>query len=86
MTPLALAGSAIAVSGATPSERRMVLRVRDPRSVAEINDRDGALIRDEGDLLAARARRFKTAVFLEGASLPDNADCPSSEFLRQRAS
>jgi His-Xaa-Ser system radical SAM maturase HxsC len=74
MTPLALAGSAIAVAGATPSERRMVLRVRDPRSAAEIDDRDGAVIRDEGDLLAARARRFKTAVFLEGASLPDNAD------------
>ena len=52
----------------------MVLRVRDPRSVADIDDRDGALIRDEGDLLAARARRFKTAVFLEGVSLPDDAD------------
>jgi His-Xaa-Ser system radical SAM maturase HxsC len=74
MTPLALAGSAIAVSGATPSERRMILRVRDPRSAAEIDDRDGALIRDEGDLLAARARRFKAAVFLEGALLSDNAD------------
>ena len=74
MMPLALAGSAIAVAGATPSEHRMVLRVRDPRSVADIDDRDGALIRDEGDLLAARARRFKTAVFLEGVSLPDDAD------------
>ena len=74
MTPLALAGSAIAVAGATPSERRMVLRVRDPRSAAEIDDRDGALIRDEGDLLPARARGFKTAVFLERASDPDNAD------------
>jgi len=74
MMPLALAGSAIAVAGATPSERRMVLRVRDPRSAAEIDDRDGALIRDEGDLLAARARRFKAAVFLEGALLSDNAD------------
>jgi His-Xaa-Ser system radical SAM maturase HxsC len=73
MTPLALAGSAIEVSGATPHERRMVLRVRDPRRVSEIDDRDGALIRDEGDLLAARAQRFKTAVFLK-ASLPDNAD------------
>jgi len=52
----------------------MILRVRDPRSAAEIDDRDGALIRDEGDLLAARARRFKAAVFLEGALLSDNAD------------
>ena len=73
MEPLALAGSAIAVTGASRFERRTVLRLRGPRSAAVIGDRDGALIRDEADLLAARIRGFKTAVFVEGASLPANA-------------
>jgi len=73
MKPLALAGSAIAVTGATRFESRMVLRLRGPRSVPVIDDRDGALIRDEVDLSAARLRGFKTAVFLEGASLSPNA-------------
>ena len=76
MTPLVLAGSAIAVSGAQRLERRMVLRLRTPcsRTASEINDRDGALIRDEADLSAAQAQGFKTAVFLEGASLPGVTD------------
>jgi len=76
MTPLALSGSAIAVSGAQRSKRRMVLRLRAPRSTAapEIDDRDAVLIRDEEDLSAARARGFKTAVFLEGALSPGASD------------
>jgi His-Xaa-Ser system radical SAM maturase HxsC len=54
----------------------LVLRLRAPRSSAtpEINDRDGALIRDEEDLPVARARGFKTAVFLEGAFSPGDTD------------
>ena len=69
MTPLALAGSALAVTGAVRSKRRMLLRLRAPRlnAASEIGERDGALVRDEEDLAAARTRGFKTAVFLEGA-------------------
>jgi len=76
MTPLALTGSASAVSGARQSKRRMVLRLCAPRSnaAAEIDDRDAALIRDEADLAATRRRGFKTAVFLEGGLSPGAAD------------
>ena len=76
MTPLALAGAAIAVSGAKQQSRRMVLRLRAPRSSAapEMDDRDGALIRDEEDLAAARRRGFKTAVFFEEVSAAGDAD------------
>jgi hypothetical protein len=74
MTPLALAGSAMAVSGAERSKRRMVLRLRAPRAASEITARDGALVRDEEDLAAARRRGFKTAVFLEGAPAAGDAE------------
>lgn len=72
MTPLALTGSAIGVSGAARSNRRMLLRLRGPQSktVSELDERDGALVRDEEDLTAATARGFKTAVFLEDEFLP----------------
>jgi hypothetical protein len=54
----------------------MVLRLRAPRRSAalEIDKRDGALIRDEADLAAARSGGFKTAVFLEGAAPPCDAE------------
>jgi His-Xaa-Ser system radical SAM maturase HxsC len=74
MKPLALAGSAIDVIGAKRFQRRMVLRLCAPRSGTDIDARDGALIRDEEDLTAARTRGFRTAVFLEQASAPNNAD------------
>jgi His-Xaa-Ser system radical SAM maturase HxsC len=74
MTPLALAGSAIAVAGVERSKRRMVLRLRAPRAVTEITVRDGALIRDAQDLAAARRWGFKTTVFLEGAPAAADAE------------
>jgi His-Xaa-Ser system radical SAM maturase HxsC len=74
MKPLALAGSAVAVAGAGRSERRMVLRLRAPRVASQINDRDGALVRDQEDLAAARGRGFKTAVFLEGVPAVGDAE------------
>jgi His-Xaa-Ser system radical SAM maturase HxsC len=74
MTPLALAGSAIAVAGAERSKRRTVLRLRAPRAGSEITARDGALVRNEEDLAAARRRGFKTAVLLEGAPATGNAE------------
>jgi His-Xaa-Ser system radical SAM maturase HxsC len=65
VTPLALTGSAIAVIGAAQSHRRMLLRLRAPcSSPVELDERDGALVRDREDLLAAKAHGFKTAVFL----------------------
>jgi His-Xaa-Ser system radical SAM maturase HxsC len=75
MKPLALAGSAIAVAGAVRSERRMLLRLRAPRlsAVPDTVEREGALVRDEGDLIAALAQGFTTAVFLEGARTPAEA-------------
>jgi hypothetical protein len=74
MKPLALAGSAVAVEGAGRSERRMVLRLRAPRAASQINDRDGALVRNQEDLAAARGRGFKTAVFLEGVRAAGDAE------------
>src|SRR5439155_25961917 len=58
------------------SERRMVLRLRAPRLIATAgsDDRDGALVRDEQDLAAARSRGFKTAVFVEDASCPSDTE------------
>src|SRR6266436_2938568 len=76
MTPLALSGAAITVAGAKRSERRMVLRLRAPRSTVDsIDDRDAALVRDEEDLAAAQTRGFKAAVFLEDPpSIPNDSD------------
>jgi len=69
MTPLTLTGSAITVTGtvATRPNRRILLRLRAPRSIAapELDERDGALVRNEEDLAAAKARGFKTAIYLE---------------------
>jgi hypothetical protein len=70
MTPLALTGSAIAVTGAARSKRRMLLRLRSPHSNAAPDERDGALVRDGEELAVARARGFKAAVLLEDACLP----------------
>ena len=67
MMPLALTGSAITVTGAQRSSRRMLLRLRAPRWVpaSTLDERDGALVRDQEDLAVARARGFKTAIFSE---------------------
>jgi His-Xaa-Ser system radical SAM maturase HxsC len=69
MKPLALTGSAITVTVAKPSSRRMLLRLRLPNSnpASKLDERDGALVRDEEDLTAAKARGFKTAVLLESS-------------------
>jgi hypothetical protein len=66
MTPLALTGSAITVTGAKRSSHRMLLRLRSPRCIetSKLDERDGALVRNQEDLRAARAR-FKTAIFME---------------------
>ena len=64
MTPLALTGSAIAVTGTARSNRRMVLRLRSPHTVAS-DERDGALVRDREELTIALGRGFKSAVLLE---------------------
>lgn len=69
MTPLALTGSALAVTGAPRSKHRVLLRLRTPgpHVGSALDERDGALIRAQHDLAAARARGFRTAVFLEDA-------------------
>jgi His-Xaa-Ser system radical SAM maturase HxsC len=75
MTPLALTGSAIAVTGAQRSSRRMLLRLRAPRRfpVSKLDERDGALVCDQEDLAVARTRGFKTAV-LSTNSLSSDED------------
>jgi hypothetical protein len=54
MTPLTLTGSAITVTGtvAKRPNRRILLRLRAPRSIAapELDERDGALVRNQEDL------------------------------------
>ena len=69
MTPLALTGSAIAVAGAPRSKRRMLLRLRTPRANAgaALDQRDGALIKDEEDFIAARNGGYRTAIFVGDA-------------------
>jgi His-Xaa-Ser system radical SAM maturase HxsC len=65
MIKLALTGSAIAIAGAGKSRRRMLLRLRTPRSDALRDERDGALVRSPEDLEVARSGGFKAAVFLD---------------------
>jgi len=69
MKPLALTGLATAVTVAKPSSRRMLLRLRLPRSnpASNLDEHDGALVRDEEDLATAKIRGFKTAVLLENS-------------------
>jgi His-Xaa-Ser system radical SAM maturase HxsC len=69
VTPLALTGSAIAVAAAG-SNRRILLRLCSPRSKAAPGERDGALVRDEEELVQARSRGFKAAVVLEDPCSP----------------
>jgi His-Xaa-Ser system radical SAM maturase HxsC len=67
MTPLALTGSAKAVAVSELSSRRMLLRLRAPCRIpaSKLDERDGALVRNQKDLAAARTRGFKTAVLFE---------------------
>jgi hypothetical protein len=62
MTPLALSGSALSVSGAVTSGRRTVLRLRDPASGEALHERDAALVRTVADWAAARDGGFNKAV------------------------
>jgi His-Xaa-Ser system radical SAM maturase HxsC len=73
MTPLALTGSAIAVTGTPQSKRRMLLRLRAPylNTESALDDRDGALVTSTEDLAAAKARGFSAAVLLGGIPLGD---------------
>src|SRR5262245_34473621 len=87
MKPLALTGSALAVTVAKPSRRRMLLRLRLPRwnPASKLDERDGALVRDEEDLTAAKARGFKTAVLLEGSlSSAEHEDFENIVWLGSR--
>jgi His-Xaa-Ser system radical SAM maturase HxsC len=73
MKLLPLAGVAISIAGVEPSGRRMVLRLRAPQFAADINDHDGALIRNKFDVEAARTHGFKTGVFC-GEAGPSTVD------------
>jgi His-Xaa-Ser system radical SAM maturase HxsC len=69
MTPLALSGSALAVSGAaTPPGRRTVLRLCDTASGGTRDERDAALIRTVADWAAARDAGFNKAVVIGGGA------------------
>ncbi len=77
MTPLALTGSAIIAAGAGLANRRMLLRLCSPHSNAAPGERDGALVRDGGELVQARARGFKAVVVLA-----DIRACPKARVSR----
>jgi His-Xaa-Ser system radical SAM maturase HxsC len=65
VTPLALRGLAIGVTGVAPSTRRILLRLRSPHSDGPLDERDAALVRGTEELAAARSRSFRAMVLLE---------------------
>ncbi len=81
MTPLALSGLAISVTGAAQSDRRMLIRLRSPDSGSASDKRDAALVRDRADVAAARSDGFKATVLLEDVWFP-SADGSSEVVVR----